>query len=89
MTTMLDHTEPQVPPNRPKPPPPAPDALPIREPVREPDQPGPHEHPDPVGEPPADRPPVVGHVCISSQQAAWATRCGWLQVGAAPRRVTP
>jgi hypothetical protein len=51
----MDHITPDVPdhPERPPPPPPAPDGLPT--PVRDPVRP---EHPDPVREPPSDKPPM-------------------------------
>jgi hypothetical protein len=71
MMTHFDHIEPTIPgPDRPVPipPPPAPDVLPepIRDPARDPTRP---EHPDPVREPPQDRPPIVSVRGVSSLRA--------------------
>ena len=57
----LDHSEPRPPsdvPNRPPPPPPrpGPDVVPVEDPQRP-------EHPDPVREPPDNRPPVSVDHC--------------------------
>ena len=54
---IFDHIEPPVIPNPNRPPvppplPPPPDVVPVRDPLRP-------EHPDPVREPPGDKPPVA------------------------------
>ena len=74
---LFDHIEPPATPdipNRPPPPPPrppapSPDIVPVHDPLRP-------EHPDPVREPPGDKPPVAHRRRETRRRLRWGARVG-------------